>query len=519
MFLSNLANLYASIGQLDRAVEIQRKVLGIDQALLPPDDRTYALHRFNLGIFLAKQGQRTEAFKVVGGASTILANDLHPGSHKFAWLYGNAATALLLTGHFKEAETSAVFALETIRKTLGEDSPSFAAALQQLGWVYIRRGKYLQAVVALRGAREIIRTRLPAEHPQQGETLRDLFVALAAQGHEQEAFDVLKEFHDIELARLDPSLRLGADADRLQFLSALQQDIAIAMSFVLQFRQHDAAAIRWLYDLLLRRKGLSAETAIGQRESILAGRYPACRDQLERLSALRAKAARMMLDRSYDLKLDEHKQQLDALQMETNEIERQLSRTIPETGLRQRLLEASTGSVAAALPAETLLIEFVRFEEFRFAVNENKGEARWGPASYAPFALEAGKPESLRLVTLGRAGPIDAEIAGQAAWLTGEDPSRGSTESEPRLAFADVLDGISALVRGRRNSTARKRGQALRALILDPVWLPGMASKRLLIAPDGPLSWLSFECLFDEAGPRRRPRRGQPRRHGRTVPA
>src|SRR5262249_11008524 len=163
-----------------------------------------------------------ESRTLLSGASPVLASDLEPRSHRFAWLHANAATALLLAGHFKEAEANANFAVQKIRNTLGEDNPSFAAVLRLLGWVYCRRGKYRLAVDALRGARNLNQAHLPEGHPQQAETLRDLFVALAAQGHDQDALDVLKEFHHIQTAMLDPSLRLGAEADRLQFLSTLQ---------------------------------------------------------------------------------------------------------------------------------------------------------------------------------------------------------------------------------------------------------------------------------------------------------
>ncbi|MBI1788645.1 MAG: CHAT domain-containing protein [Acidobacteria bacterium] len=500
-FLANLADLYSGIGQLDRAVEQQREALRIDRAVREPADLTYALHRFNLGIYLAQRGNREEAFELIADASAILARDINPRSPRFAKHYQNAATALVQSGHFKEAESSAVFALETVRETLGEKTAAFADTLRVLGWVYIRRGKYGQAEGALRKARAITRELLPLDHPQHLEILENLFVALAGRGQSGQPFAVLKELHDIESARLDPCLRLGADADRLQFLAALQENTARAVSFVLEQLPDDSAAAGWLYDLVLRRKGLAAEALMTQRESILADRYPGLREPLEKLRSLRALAGRMMLDRSYDVNVDEYQQRLGALRAEADEIERRLSREIPETGLQQRLLAAGTAAVASALPADTVLLEFVQYREFRFGANEQKGEPRFGPLSYAAFVLRAGQPASLRLVRLGAAAAIDERIAGHRAWITGDDSSRGSTEADTRLAFSGIIDGLSTLLKRRRTGGARKRGQALRALILDPLFPSGVPPGKLFIAPDGDLCWLPFECLFDDHGP------------------
>jgi CHAT domain-containing protein/tetratricopeptide (TPR) repeat protein len=502
-FLSNLADLYAEIGQLDRAVQLQREALKSDEDVSDRTDFTYALHRFNLGIYLNLQGRKEEAYDLLREASPILARDINPRSHKFARQYANTAKALLQAGHFMEAEVYSVFTIETIRNTLGENNPAFAEALHLLGWVYNRRGKYDQAEGALRRAEAINRRLLPPEHPQQEETLQNLFVALAARGKAYEAFNVLKEFHAIKSVKLDAALRIGTAADRLQFLATLQESMAATISFIVRHYPNDINAVRWLYDLVLRRRGLSAETQIGQRDSILAGQYPILRTALERLQALRSQIARMLLDRSYDIDLPEHKQQLDALQAEADDIENQLSREIPETALTQKLRKADAAAVASALPMDTLLVEYVQYDDFRFAVNEEKAERRWGESRYCAFALEAGQPDSLRLVPVGSASVIDERIHEFRLWLTGDHLGRRFRVAGTRGVFSDMLHSLSGLFTYRRTAKARVRSEALRNVILDPLLLPHPqpASNKLLIAPDGALSWLPFECLYDLDGP------------------
>src|SRR5439155_17706553 len=74
-----------------------------------------------------------------------------------------------------------------------------------------------------------------------------------------------------------------------------------------------------------------------------------------------------------------------------------------------------------------------RFELFDFQAVPGRGASCWRPARYLAFVLPAGEPDSVRMIDLGEAGPIDRLVADFRAALTGEadSGSRGRPSDTP----------------------------------------------------------------------------------------
>jgi hypothetical protein len=94
-----------------------------------------------------------------------------------------------------------------------------------------------------------------------------------------------------------------------------------------------------------------------------------------------------------------------------------LVREIPEMNVAQRLRDADCWAVAAALPAGSALVEFVRVPTFNF--HHGTGE-RWGAPRYLAFVLPAGEPVRVTLIDLGEAVLIDRLVRAFRAAVTGE---------------------------------------------------------------------------------------------------
>jgi len=146
--------------------------------------------------------------------------------------------------------------------------------------------------------------------------------------------------------------------------------------------------------------------------------------------------------------------------------------------LEKRLRSADRRAVALGLPADVVLVEFVRFVVFDFHAVPARGESRWKHAHYLAFVLPAGQPDDICMIDLGAADPIDWLIAAFRAGITGE-ADRNLVKRRPRPTPA----------------TRRNVGATLRAAVFDKLVAVLGSRTRLLLAPDGELSRLPFGVL------------------------
>ena len=109
-------------------------------------------------------------------------------------------------------------------------------------------------------------------------------------------------------------------------------------------------------------------------------------------------------------KLEARRKLLESLQQEYDELDRSVSRKIPEIDLQNRLEKADGIAVASALPEGGTLIEFVRSNILNFKAVLAEGDSKWNPARYLAFILPARKPEKVTMIDLGEAEPIDSLI-------------------------------------------------------------------------------------------------------------
>jgi CHAT domain-containing protein len=264
-------------------------------------------------------------------------------------------------------------------------------------------------------------------------------------------------------------------------------------------------------DVVLRRKAVGAEALAVQREAVLGGRYPHLQGELDQLTALRLRLAERALAGPGSESPDTHRRQLETWFAEIDRLESDLARQIPELNLAA-LQEIDHGRVAAALPDDAVLVEFVRFNVIDFVAVPAHGGSRIGLARYLAFVLAGGPDGRVQSVDLGVASRIDALVAQFRAAVTGEAESgeaRAAVEAAATLGDVTLRDDRSTLrsaidvvtrhigadAAPEREFASVQAGQFLRKALLDPL-LPALKSRRrLYLAPDGNLARLPFEAL------------------------
>src|SRR6185295_16619120 len=136
----------------------------------------------------------------------------------------------------------------------------------------------------------------------------------------------------------------------------------------------------------------------------------------------------------------EHQRLLAAWEARLEQLEADLARHIPEMNLAQRLRTVDRRAVAMALPADAVLVEFVRFEVYNFQDVPQRGESLWQAARYVAFIMRAEAPDDVRLIDLGEAAPIERMIAAFRASITGGDRQLRLAEASPALPTSDGTD-------------------------------------------------------------------------------
>jgi CHAT domain-containing protein len=260
--------------------------------------------------------------------------------------------------------------------------------------------------------------------------------------------------------------------------------------------------------LLLRRKGLATEAGIMLRTAMVSGRYPHLMPEYEEWRQLHHQIAYVTWQfPKSEAGWAEYRQRLAELTAKQEELERFLSRQIPEMNLQQQLNRASRQAIAAILPQGATLVEVVQFHVRNFQAVKANGDKQWLPPRYLAFILSAGESESVEMVDLGEAKEID-ELSRQFRELASEKPKAKIDPPQPPLKRGESVSAKSEsrdFGFGEDEEEASEEetwiypevGKELYAKLIQPLkpYLP--KQQVVYFSPDGELATLPFGILSE----------------------
>jgi len=226
---------------------------------------------------------------------------------------------------------------------------------------------------------------------------------------------------------------------------------------------------------------LSAEALAAQRDAVYGGKYPELKEKLKELTTYRMQIALKTLKGPGPEGKEYHDHLLKEWTEKKEKLESELAKHIPEMNLEEKLRSADRESVAMALTKDSVLVEFVKFNEYDFKAIPVKGEKQWKPPRYLAFVLPAGEPDKIEMIDLGQADAIDNLINDFRSSILGETDMKGRS---------GTAITASAGVKATNNA-----GDELREAVFDKLEESITGFKHILIAPDGNLSRLPFEVL------------------------
>jgi CHAT domain-containing protein/tetratricopeptide (TPR) repeat protein len=468
--LNNLAAVYQAINDITEAEALLKRALQIRRDHGSALDVAQSLN--NLALCYRYAGRYEEAEPLYQRAVAIYRAELDEHHPRLATVLSNLAGVYFALGKYDRAEPLVSQAL-AIRKAFGDQAWAIGATLNNLARLRYAAGRYDEAEALYVEAIAAGRRSMGDRHPRLRTTLSNLAELYVAMKRPDDAMALMLEVIAIDDGLIANVFPMASEKQRLEYLVSLQQNLDDILCLVSRHFVNSSSVVAEGFDIVLRRKGIVAESLAARRDELVSGRYPSLEPRIREWRRLRASLAEETLAGPGADGIDQHKMRLEQLARDTDRVEVEIARGVPEASMDQRLNAADRQHVSQVLTNSDVLVEFVRF----FARDFGAAPRTQGSTHYAAFVLEGGKPDSVRLVDLGEAESID-ELVFQFR----------TSISSPPTWFSRVVEGM-------RRRFRPDHGARLRSKIFDPLNLGSSRNQRLFLATEGTLAWIPFEAL------------------------
>jgi tetratricopeptide (TPR) repeat protein len=480
--LNNLAALYDSQGRYSEAEQNYLEALEICKRLLGNQHLNVATSLNNLAALYKSQGRYSEAEQNYLEALAIFKRLFEENHPTVATSLNNIAEFYDAQGNYNEAEQLYLEALAIWKRIVKDEHPAVAASLNNLAGIYFYQGRYSEAEQNYLEAFTIWKRLLGHEHPNLAACLNNLALLFAATNRPTQALSQMLLATKIDDKTIHRVFAFSSESDRLAYLQSIRHNFDVLLSLVHNHLCDYPQARQTALDLVLKRKALTASTLAVQNQTLYSGRYPHLTEEFRKLRDLSEQIIHLTFSTSQTKDFTTYQQQLAQLQDQHNNLQKFLASQVPEIQLQEQA--ADRRAVALELPADSTLVEFVRFRVGDFIAKKAQ------PARYLAFILPAGQPEAVQMIDIGEAKPIERLIQEFRELVSTEAKNLGNqlgiVRHTPKLFFRDYHP---------------EAGIRLRQALFDKLRPYLKERQHLLIAPDGELYLVPFQILpSDDTG-------------------
>ena len=472
--LSMLARTDVKLGDYTKARSEQSRAVAIHTRVGGPNHPYVAVALTELATVYREQGLPAGALPLLERALAIRENKLGPEHLDVARTLVDLAAVYMLTGRASGAGALASRALGIWERLDAPDAPEFAEVLALSAQIQASRGDYTAATQQYRRALQIRSRVFGPTHPLYAEAQSGLSVALAQLGEDRGALDAAVSAEATGRRHLQLMVRSLPERQALNYATARPKGLSVILSVIGSVPEATSSAL----DELIRSRALvldevAARQGAGRASTDRSDPTPAV------LIAAQQRLANLIVRGPGPLSPAQYAALVDDARRQSELAEQAVVERNAEIGTALIRAQIGLNEARAALPIETALVSFVRYDRtvFHTSTSDRRAPVPAVP-SYAAFVLRPGVPPTA--ISLGGANVIDAMVT-------------------------EWRDGIVAT--GRRTSTqgapprsARASGAALRRMVWDPIASRLGESTRVFIVPDGALSLVPFAAL--PVGPR-----------------
>jgi tetratricopeptide (TPR) repeat protein len=485
--LNEIGEIYRLQGRYSDSEKMHLEALGIRKSLLGEKHDDVAASLNNLAVLYDLQFKHSQAESLLLEALKIslhIFGNKHP---KVATTMNNLAAIYGDMGRYREAEQIHLEVLETRKALLGEEHPSIAVTLNNLAEIYLSLGRYGLAEQKYVEALKIRKSLFGEEHPDVAHSLNNLATLLTAIERPVESLSYRIQASYIYDKMISRVFAFSSESDRLALIEKLRGNFDLFLSLINNYLSESDEAKQQALDFVLKRKALTATSLAAQNEALYSDRYPHLQDKFRQLGELNAQLINLTFSVAQIEDFATYQNKLAELEAQYNNLQKHLASQVPEIQLSEQL--PNRFAVAEALPPDSILVEFVRFDVFNFRAVPAKEDAQWYPPRYLAFILPAGLPDAVQMIDLGEAELIDNLIQRlrlQASDSTKQTLGWGKVSAVPKLH-----------IKPYNPTAAIQLSQAL----VQPIHEAVRGYKNLILAPDGNLNLVPFQILpIDETG-------------------
>jgi CHAT domain-containing protein/Tfp pilus assembly protein PilF len=525
-------------GEYARAEPFYRQALEICQTLYPKDKypqghRDLGACLNNLGLLLQIQGEFAQAEPflrhAVQMAQTLYPKDKYPHGHShLVASLNNLAAVLQDQGKYGQAEPFYRQALEISQTLYRKDKypqghPDLSMSLFNLGGLFARHGEYGKAEPFMRQALEIQQALYPREkypqgHPDLATALNGLGFLLVAQGEPGKAEPLYQQALEMNQALYPkatypqghPNLAISLDnlgalllaqgkfskaepfyrhalemntqlANRLAQVAPEPVALNAAATFpisrdtFLSVTRHLPGSDTPTYEAVWHSR--AALTRVYQRRHfalIAAATDDSIRKAWDHLQALRRQREEFIMTPA-PKDPSNREENLRRLNKQIDTVELELQPQLPAVKHYEDLAELGPKALRKLLPADAVLIDFLRYIHFEDDPEKPGKEGKKRSFRYVAFVVSR---QDVRRVELGTATEIDTTIR------------------EWRAAITAELPGGNDSARKEHEAKLTRQAAALRQRLWEPVEKrlpPGTAT--VYLVPDAELTQLPWAAL------------------------
>lgn len=458
--LNNLAILYYAKGDYAMAEPMYKRALAIWEKALGVEHPSVARALNNLAELYEAKGDYATAETLYKKALAISEKSSGPDHPDVAICLNNLAALYQTKSDYAAAEPLLKRALAIKEKVLAPGHPSIANSLSNLADLYYVKSDYASAEPLLKQALALLEKAWGPEHPDIARSLNNLANLYKAKGDYAAAVPLFNRVLMIGEGNMRRNLS-GSERQQQAYLTTFAKSFNAAIALHPQSAPRDPQARQLALTALLRFKGRSLDESTDTLNRLRSRADKATRTLLDQLFSARSQSATLTLRGPDERPLETYRSRLEQLGQEIETLEADLSRRSLE--FRTTTLPVAPEAVAAAIPADAALVEFVQYRPV-----EAKTAKQLAP-HYVVYVLTAqGEP---RWAELGEAAVIDQQVG--ALRLALRNPKRGDYKRIARTMDKQVMEPVRKLVDGKT---------------------------QLLLSPDGMLNLLPFAALVDESG-------------------
>ena len=383
--LNNLAFLYSSQGDYAKAEPLYLEALDMRRRLLPDDHPDVASSLNNLAGLYSSQGDYAKAEPLYLEALEMFRR-LFPDDHPdVASSLNNLAALYSSQGRYSCAEPLYLEALEMLRRLFPDDHPDVASSLNNLAALYDSQGDYAKAEPLYLEALEMNKKLLGDQHPLLTTSFNNLATLLLETHRPEEALNYMQQALAVEDRLISRTFATSSESDRLRYIRNIRKNFDGFLSLI---HSHLPQAIPIALDAIFKRKGIATAALAARNQAFHSQRYQYLKPQLDKLRALSDEIIHL----TFSQPSPQNRDRLQELEKASDNLQRNLAKEIPEMKLEEEKCDCST--IAAALPANSALIEFVSTNIYDFAKKS-------GSRRYLAFILPNHQPEAVTMVDLG----------------------------------------------------------------------------------------------------------------------